>query len=95
MEKQFTELKKNFKRVSEKEKEKRKQFIDDINDKIFDIACPLAEKKLRDDRLLDNSKKNEDLEFLDDQRTVRKSWIGNLDMEYQRKYQKRLKRKEL
>ena len=60
----YQDLLKNLKRDSKNEIEKRENFKSSLK-KLFDIASPEAEKKLRKDQVLGKSKAIEDLKFLE------------------------------
>ena len=77
----YQDLLKNLKRDSKKEKEKRENFKSSLK-KLFDIASPEAEKKLRKDQVLGKSKAMEDLKFLESQRTDRVAKMATHDKNY-------------
>ena len=74
-------LQKNMKKVTEKEVKNRGDFSDQM-DCIFDIACPDWEKRIKQDRLKDDDEKEEDLTFLQDQRSDRRLFLGEFSAHY-------------
>ena len=88
----YVNVLKNIKRETETEVSKRNSFTADLK-KLFDIASPEAEKELQADRLLGKEKAQEDLLFLESQRTDRIAKMGDLDTEFEDKVIKSTKRK--
>ena len=72
---------KNLGRKGSKEKEKREAFAKDLK-RLWDVASQQAEELLKKDRLIGAKARNEDLDFLRDQRGPRKASIGAADAEY-------------
>jgi hypothetical protein len=70
----------------------QKQFVDD-SDKLFDISVPGIEDRIRGDRLRSQEARDEDLDFLSDQKGDRKMYISNeLDQDYETSLKNREKR---
>ena len=83
---------KHMKHDTPTEVKKREAFQSSLF-KLFDIASPEAERELKKDRLLGKKKAEEDLLFLESQRTDRVAKMGAHDKKYDHKKYKNLKRK--
>ena len=76
---------------------KKANFYKNILGKLFDIAARDAEKTIENDKLRSQLAKEEDLQFLADQRSERKFVLGSVDRNYTRKIENkeiRMKRAE-
>jgi hypothetical protein len=60
--------------------------------KLFDIACKETEQQIRQDRLLGDKSREEDLNFLDDMRSRRIGDMGRLDEAYKAAIDRKLDR---
>ena len=86
-------LQKNMKKTTVKEKENREIFCQELC-LLFDIASGDWEKKIKNDRLKNSEEKNEDLDFLVDQRTLRKMFLGSFSKHYSEAVEKKLEREQ-
>ena len=77
----YEKLLKHIKRENQTEISKRERFVTSLT-KLFDIASPVAEKQLRKDKVLGMKKAQEDLLFLESQRTNRTAKMINHDTVY-------------
>ena len=76
----FRLAQKNYK----KDRQQQQKFLDNL-DKMCDIAPPNAEQQIRLDRLRPQMKKDEDISFLNDQKTTRKQTLGKVDIVHSKK----------
>ena len=84
LDKDWKNMNKNKSKTSEAAKQSREKYKKSL-DMLFDIAAPRAEEVLDTDRLRTDEAKEEDLQFLEDQRGPHKLFIGNRDMQYDNK----------
>ena len=89
----YREILKHLKRETPAEISKRSSFQSSLQ-KLFDIASPLAEQELQKDRVLGKKKAQEDLKFLESQRTDRIAKMAGHDKKYDDSKLKNIKRKE-
>ena len=94
---QFSILYQDFKVTACHFKQNRKQspkdkfFLENLH-KLCDISPPDAEKQIRNDRLRSQRDKDRDIAFLNDQRTLRKDSLANVDPTYSKKSEAKFKR---
>ena len=79
----FRYAQKNYKK-DRPQQQKVQLFLDNL-DKMCDIAPPNAEQQIRLDRLRPQMKKDEDISFLNDQKTTRKQTLGKVDIVHSKK----------
>ena len=73
-------------------RDKRKIFRNSL-EKLWDIGSPNAIQIILQNRLLSSDKKNEDIDFYEDQRGERKALMSGMDKVFQRALQKQQKRR--
>ena len=78
-------LQKSEKKETEKEKQNRAEFTNCFP-KLFDITSPTWETEIKNDRVKSKDEREEDLQFLLDQRGERKEWLGSYSKHYQKAY---------
>ena len=89
----YENLLKNIKRETETEIFKRDTFVTEMG-ALFDIASPEAEKQLRKDKVLGVKKAQEDLMFLESQRTDRVAKMSKYDTAHGKIFEKSKARKD-
>ena len=72
--------------------DKREIFRNSL-EKLWDIGSPNAIQTILQNRLLSSDKKNEDIDFYEDQRGERKAFMSGMDKVFQRALQKQQKRR--
>ena len=83
---------KNLKKTGEKEKLKRGEFENDL-EQLWDISSPKVDQVLKCDRLHNKESRAEDIAFLQDQQGDRKMEIGEVDDRYNESFKKASERK--
>ena len=86
-------LERSRKRDSATERKKRQQFEKEL-DALCDMSKESAESGIRTDRLRTDDDKKADISFLRDQRKGRKMHMGSSDFLYNKKSQRKMKRRE-
>ena len=90
---QWTSLNRNKSKTSDAARKARQEF-EVYLDTLFDIASQDAEKVIMNDRLRSADTRQEDIDFLRDQRGDRKMGIGSQDTQYKKKVIKKVNREK-